>query len=1358
MLNLDMNLALETVANLKTAVASYCNIPVDKQVLLISGGESLEVHERVCKYTAGSSDSNPIFLFSVSTLEGSNPPVFSEPYQERDLQPEVESSLSLPDTHNTVNVRTNLAQEYVKVSREQVRLCESEIHDQHLQHQGWAAALANLEDSVLALQKRKASFEDAYSKYIQKREHYRKVIETFDDDIHILSKIPVLPSLYESSKEGSPSPNNGRSSCAYMGQGDKSTSLLDWINQAGNSSLEQVADSCYRSLEQMDAAFLDSFKSKLGSCVEAANNQQMKEIRGLGDRLSGLEQLLLDANNKVSEQKDLAAAFLQNQARASGLKDTSILPDLCASHKQQLLVMMRNHQHIVSIRKRCVKAKEELSLNLYTRLKWVMFIQRQMAESGQQLVLYYEELKRLSRRLEVMEQLHLAPSVYLATVVEVVRRRSFSDHFLKKSSVLAANFSAIHAEELKTRHIFQEKLNKHFLSTMFKGMDDVPPPFATQEPEPFDLNLPNLSLSDLESLRSQLPELAESLSVPDRKTLSSLLTRSLTQNLTQEEGDALANLQNMTNNIRINGDGLGSVSMMNRICYDAVTRKKSRLEALAASRERNLGSDSDSEENETITKGKKISRKMSRSLPSRGEGKIVVAKESAESAVEVKGGDVSSSSVDPSSSTGNTNSSAAPSSDGSLLKQTWPSQTQVDDKCREIEKLQLLLGSAGEEKEKAEARISGLLGISNSGLVALKEQLAQIKSQFEVEKRDVLDLLGEMSRQFTTNLRALQFTDSENKIEFDQERTRRLDVEKELDRTRVQLETELHKLEDCNREIDIYRYQLEDASKALDTAKADRAEDKGKMEQKILEAEGRFEVALREAKESHEARLAEVRQKLELEHELEFDNLKQQIQTGELSKLTDLEGEVVTLRIKLAEKKDTCVELETRAQRLEAETEERIKEEKEKIVQILEAGFSERQRVALSHLETNLSTAHRNELEETLKKDKEDMCSRLEELRQKMIDSSRINLERSLEKKEKEHRELTRVREIELRAQFDEERRGLQLEKQKELEENQEMVRKKSRMELENLRSRFKIMQTTATLDRSPSVSESELSFEAPRPVSQETEDRLEEKLIAERTSWEKERELLREELEGTKLQLRDKQLLNNKEKERQEENMEKILKTEKLRNEAEKQVIFNEAIKKAVEDKDHRIRDLEARLQLRQDRGQNSDLEDQLAQVARKNAQLESELKDANQKLSNNMFASIAVEAEGSLKQLQEENKLLRDQLSRSMTSLISTGKVSVSSADKGEIVLVAWSDPHSNYAIYHEGAVPHFLHTESIDQLGLAAERGVTRVRHITAEVTDKEYCQARKAENRFRVPQGTKFYRVKCKPIDKDPMIKL
>ena len=74
---------------------------------------------------------------------------------------------------------------------------------------------------------------------------------------------------------------------------------------------------------------------------------------------------------------------------------------------------------MIVFRKRCAKAKEELSTNLHQRLKWVVYMQNQMADLGRQLVLYHEELRRLSKRLEVMEQLHLAPSIYLATVVEV---------------------------------------------------------------------------------------------------------------------------------------------------------------------------------------------------------------------------------------------------------------------------------------------------------------------------------------------------------------------------------------------------------------------------------------------------------------------------------------------------------------------------------------------------------------------------------------------------------------------------------------------------------------------------------------------------------------------------------------------------------------------------------------------------------------------------------------------------------------------------------------------------------------------------------------------------------------------------
>ena len=32
----------------------------------------------------------------------------------------------------------------------------------------------------------------------------------------------------------------------------------------------------------------------------------------------------------------------------------------------------------------------------------------------------------------------------------------------------------------------------------------------------------------------------------------------------------------------------------------------------------------------------------------------------------------------------------------------------------------------------------------------------------------------------------------------------------------------------------------------------------------------------------------------------------------------------------------------------------------------------------------------------------------------------------------------------------------------------------------------------------------------------------------------------------------------------------------------------------------------------------------------------------------------------------------------------------------------------------------------------------------------VTDKDYCHARKDENRYKVSRGTRFYRVKVRPI--------
>ena len=50
-----------------------------------------------------------------------------------------------------VGVRAGLAQEYVKVSREQAKVCESHILDQHLQHQVRTAQSAHTDTGMMML-------------------------------------------------------------------------------------------------------------------------------------------------------------------------------------------------------------------------------------------------------------------------------------------------------------------------------------------------------------------------------------------------------------------------------------------------------------------------------------------------------------------------------------------------------------------------------------------------------------------------------------------------------------------------------------------------------------------------------------------------------------------------------------------------------------------------------------------------------------------------------------------------------------------------------------------------------------------------------------------------------------------------------------------------------------------------------------------------------------------------------------------------------------------------------------------------------------------------------------------------------
>lgn len=59
-----------------------------------------------------------------------------------------------------------------------------------------------------------------------------------------------------------------------------------------------------------------------------------------------------------------------------------------------------------------------------------MYVENTILETSHKLFICHENLKRLRKHLEVLQQIHLAPAIYLTAITEVIRRKTFSQAFL----------------------------------------------------------------------------------------------------------------------------------------------------------------------------------------------------------------------------------------------------------------------------------------------------------------------------------------------------------------------------------------------------------------------------------------------------------------------------------------------------------------------------------------------------------------------------------------------------------------------------------------------------------------------------------------------------------------------------------------------------------------------------------------------------------------------------------------------------------------------------------------------------------------------------------------------------------------
>lgn len=322
-------------------------------------------------------------------------------------------------------------------------------------------------------------------------------------DLEVLHKMPLLPSLVE------PSLKNR--------ENKEDLSLADWIGFRWNSlrDVGAMVNSVLEFQHKSHEEFMASIERDKKTVLETINSKEIKEINGLQNRLQMLNSSCTRAAKLASELNEFAQAFHSNQIRVTNMRDNSILPDLCATHEQQLRVVGDKYSELSDIRDRCAAAKREFCGVIHRRLQWASHISKLISSLSHKQTLWISSFHRMEKFINVFDQINRAPTIYLSFIGEIYRRRHTSQKFLTWACAVANQSRDFYDKEIELRRDFEGKTSQHFLKALFWGMGDEPPQFANQAPEPFDDKLPEITECDIIKLINLFPQYRSLLETPE---------------------------------------------------------------------------------------------------------------------------------------------------------------------------------------------------------------------------------------------------------------------------------------------------------------------------------------------------------------------------------------------------------------------------------------------------------------------------------------------------------------------------------------------------------------------------------------------------------------------------------------------------------------------------------------------------------------------------------------------------------------------------------------------------------------------------------------------------------------------------
>ncbi|GFR14597.1 RB1-inducible coiled-coil protein 1, partial [Trichonephila clavata] len=306
------------------------------------------------------------------------------------IEDDVKGCASMIPSIQAITVKASLAQRFADYALKGKEECIALVRDQHLQQQGWAAVIANLDDIKDSVQKSFNHLTDLFAKFLENVPRFQEILRLALDDIALLAKVPVLPKLIDdvlSSEQES----------------EVKHTLLTWFCTEPQYYLELLTEKCQAGIDVLNEDCLLSLKEEFFNVLKNADNPDIKEVKGIGDRLANLNKLIEDFDKHCNDQNEIKGIFSSD--RMGYARDPNVLPDVCT--------------------------KRELSDSINRRIQYISCIESDIHKMQTKIHNFWKYMQSVMNQINCLEQVLLAPQRYLKMCAEVCRRREFSSRYMK---------------------------------------------------------------------------------------------------------------------------------------------------------------------------------------------------------------------------------------------------------------------------------------------------------------------------------------------------------------------------------------------------------------------------------------------------------------------------------------------------------------------------------------------------------------------------------------------------------------------------------------------------------------------------------------------------------------------------------------------------------------------------------------------------------------------------------------------------------------------------------------------------------------------------------------------------------------